>query len=151
MNQSDFINALAPAAKESMKKTGIPCSFVIAEGALESSWGKSGLAVQGMNLFGVKADRSWKGDIIEMKTREFINNQWIIVMAKWRKYHTWQECIDDHAQFFIVNKRYKNCFNYKDGEGFAKAVAAAGYATDVDYASKLISIIRQYHLSDFDA
>jgi flagellar protein FlgJ len=56
----------------------------------------------------------------------------------------------DHAQFFLHNPRYRSCFREKTGEGWARAAAAAGYATDPAYADKLIAIIRGRNLARFD-
>ncbi len=151
MAPQDFISTIGKAARQSMIETRIPASFVVADAALESGWGKSLLSVQGFNLFGVKADSSWKGATLTMQTREYLNGQWIMVPALWRKYSDWFGSISDHAQFLLTNPRYKPCFSGKTGVGFALAVQAAGYATDPDYASKLISIIGQHNLSTLDA
>jgi len=150
MKPNDFIAAIALAAQVSMRTTHIPASFVIAEGALESGWGASALAREGCNLFGVKADPSWKGDILTMRTRECLHGKWIIIPARWRKYGSWGACIADHAAFLLDNPRYKPAFEHADGEGFARAVAAAGYATDPQYATKLIEVIRAHNLAAFD-
>ena len=151
MSPKDFIEAIAPAAQTSMQATKIPASFVIAEGALESGWGSSMLAEKGLNLFGVKADPSWKGATIDMRTREFLHGEWVIVPAKWRKYADWLDCINDHANFLLDNPRYKPAFEHSDdAESFTRAVAAAGYATDPTYAGKIISIIRGHDLTQFD-
>ncbi len=152
MNPDDFIAAVAPAAQASMAHTRIPASFAIAEGALESGWGKSQLAIDGHNLFGVKADPAWHGDILAMRTREFIKSEWIIVPANWRKYPDWLSCIADHASFLLTNPRYQPAFaQCGDAEAFTRAVAAAGYATDPDYASKIIAVIRAHALARFDS
>lgn len=150
MTPAEFINAISGAAQASMRQTNIPASFVIAQAALESAWAKSQLARQGMNLFGVKADSAWHGDVLTMQTREFLNGEWVMVPARWRKYTTWQSCIDDHANFFKQNPRYKKCFAETTGESWARAVAAAGYATDPAYADKIISVIRAHDLTQFD-
>ncbi len=151
MKPDDFIAAIAPAARQSMQKTRIPASFVIAEGALESAWGASQLAERGMNLFGVKADPSWKGPTIEMRTREYLHGAWEIVPAPWRQYSNWLECIDDHAKFLLQNPRYEDAFQHiANSEDFTRAVAAAGYATDPLYAGKIISIIRSHELQQYD-
>jgi len=147
---ADFIAAIGPAARASMSKTKIPASFTIAEAALESGWGKSQLAAQAFNLFGVKADSSWTGAVLAMPTREFLRGQWVMVPARWRKYSGWQGCLDDHAAFLLTNKRYKAAFAFASGEPFARAVAAAGYATDPQYAQKIISVIRSHDLAQFD-
>jgi flagellum-specific peptidoglycan hydrolase FlgJ len=151
MKPDDFIAAIAPAAIASAKLAHVPASFTIAEGALESSWGASMLAVQARNLFGVKADPAWHGDVLTMETRECIKGVWCKVSAKWRKYPDWQGCLDDHAAFLHTNRRYFGAFAHSDnGEAFAQAVAAAGYATDPQYADKLVSIIRSHNLARFD-
>lgn len=151
MTPSDFINAISPAAKVSAVTSKIPASFTIAEAALESGWASSKLASKAMNLFGVKADASWHGDVLELPTREFLNGEWTTVQAKWRKYSDWQGCIDDHAQFLLNNQRYRIAFgrNY-NGIEFGKAIAAAGYATDPSYADKIASVINSHNLMQFD-
>lgn len=150
MAPNSFIAIIAPDARASMAVTKIPSSFCIAEASLESGWGESMLTKQARNFFGVKADASWKGDILTMNTREFLNNEWVVVPAKWRKYATYLECLADHAAFLMTNPRYKPAFMCADGESFCQAVGKAGYATDPNYSGKLISIIRKYNLSRFD-
>lgn len=150
MTPPEFIAAIAPAARASMAKTKVPASFTVGQAALESEWGKSQLAIQARNLFGVKADPSWHGDILTMNTREFLKGQWVMVSARWRKYGDWQGCMDDHAAFLLNNPRYKCVFSHADGPGFAKAVQACGYATDPAYADKLIQIMRTHNLLALD-
>jgi len=151
MTPQDFIAAVAPAARTSMQSTKIPASFVVAEGALESGWGASQLAQQAFNLFGVKADPSWHGPTWSMQTREFLSGHWVMVPAVWRKYADWLGSISDHAQFLISNPRYRPAFAYTSGTTFAQAIAAAGYATDPQYAAKIISIIKAHNLSQLDS
>ena len=150
MKPDDFIEAIGTAAQASAAATKIPASFTVAEAALESGWGVSQLAAQGFNLFGVKADKAWKGDTLTMRTREFLKGKWVIVPALWRKYADWRGCIDDHAKFLLTNPRYKPAFSCTDGESFARAVAKAGYATDPQYADKIISVIRAHDLATLD-
>ena len=150
MTPQAFIAVISDPAKTSALTTKIPASFVVAEAALESGWGTSILTQQAMNLFGVKADQSWHGPTISMNTREYLNGQWVVVPALWRKYSDWLGSIDDHAQFLLTNPRYQPAFAYTTGALFAKAVAAAGYATDPQYATKIISIIRAHNLSALD-
>lgn len=150
MNTQDFIKLIGPAAQASAKTTGVPASFTVAEAALESGWGASQLASQGRNLFGVKADPAWHGDVLTLNTREFLHGTWVMVPARWRKYADWHACIDDHAAFLHQNRRYLPCFECTTGGEFAKAVAQAGYATDPEYAAKLVSIIDQHGLAILD-
>lgn len=149
MTATDFIASIAPAARASMLKTKIPASFVIAEAALESGWGRSELVTKADNLFGVKAGKPWQGPTVSMQTGEVLHGQHVVVPALWRKYPDWQAAIDDHAEF-LLQERYRPALNAADSAGFARAVAAAGYATDPQYADKIIGLIHQYDLMQFD-
>ena len=120
MNPSEFIMRLTTAAVASAKATGVPASITIAQAALESAWGESGLARNGNNLFGIKADSLWRGQTLTLNTKEFIKGQWVVVPALWRKYPSWQASIDDHAAFLKRNPRYKACFACTTAQAFAK-------------------------------
>jgi len=151
MTPDDFIAAIAPSAQAAATTTDIPASFVVAQAALESAWGESKLARQGFNLFGVKADGVWKGNVLTMPTREFVAGKWITVQAQWRKYGDWRECIEDHAAFLHRNPRYKLAFvGERSGSDFARQIAAAGYATDPLYGEKIVSVIRAHNLDALD-
>jgi flagellar rod assembly protein/muramidase FlgJ len=150
MTPHDFIAAISSAAQESAQQTSIPASFVVADAALESGWGASQLTQQAMNLFGVKSDPSWTGPTYAIATREFLNGQWVMVNALFRKYSDWIGSIQDHAEFLINNPRYAAAFSTKDSASFAKAVADAGYATDPQYAQKIVSIINAHGLTSLD-
>lgn len=150
MKPEVFLAAVGPAAVASMKATRIPASFTLAQAILESGWGASKGTTLGCNLFNVKASKAWHGPTFWNDTLEFIQGRNVAVPAEWRKYDTWQMCINDHAKFLTENPRYQSCFLHTDGEGFAQAVAAAGYATDPQYAAKLIAVMRDRNLSQFD-
>jgi flagellum-specific peptidoglycan hydrolase FlgJ len=148
VSPQEFIDAVSTAAKSSAAATKIPASFTVAEAALESGWGAH---APGMNLFGVKADPAWHGPVTIQRTREFLNGAWTFVDAKFRSYSDWLGSIEDHAQFLLTNPRYRPAFAYTSGVTFAQAIAAAGYATDPAYASKIIAIIKAYGLISLDA
>lgn len=150
MIPAEFIMRLTNPAVESHRNTGIPASITVAQAALESGWGESGLTRAANNLFGIKADSRWRGETITLNTREFIRNQWVVVPAKWRKYANWQASIDDHAAFLKLNPRYKACFLCTTASAFAQALAQAGYATDPDYANKLIALMNRHQLQSLD-
>lgn len=147
MKPDAFIAMLAGPAQACQRASGIPASFTIAQAALESGWGER---APGCNLFGVKADPSWKGPVTVFNTHEVIKGVKVPLADRFRCYASWGECLVDHAAFFKANKRYAACFSETTGEGWARAVAAAGYATDPDYAAKLVSVIRARNLSSFD-
>ena len=145
-----FIAAIAPTAIASARDTHIPPGFVVAEAALESTWGTSALAIQARNLFGVKADKSWHGDVWDHPTREFLNGEWVMRPARWRKYPDWRGSIGDHAAFLRSNQRYSAAFQAVGSIAFTRAIAAAGYATDPKYADKIIAVIRGRNLLALD-
>jgi len=150
MTPAEFIAAMSGPAQAAQAKTRVPASFTVAEAALESGWGHSRLAVEAFNLFGVKADPAWLGDRIAMDTREWsIGNGWEMVSAWWRKYPDFEACLEDHDDF-LSHARYAHCFDAANGEDFARAVQAAGYATDPSYSDKLISIMRAHNLAALD-
>jgi flagellum-specific peptidoglycan hydrolase FlgJ len=147
MTPETFIAAISPAAKTSALTTKIPASFTIAQAALESAWGAH---CPGFNLFGIKADSSWHGPVTSQVTHEVVDGKTIEITANFRAYPDWLGSINDHAQFLLTNPRYQPAFAYSTGAMFAQAVAAAGYATDPQYAAKIASIIRAHGLASLD-
>jgi len=148
MTPDQFICAITPAAKTCCSETSIPASFTIAQAALESGWGAH---TPGNNLFGIKATPDWTGAARRLVTREVVNGKTITTTAVFRAYPDWLSSIQDHAKFLTDNPRYRPAFAYACGINFAKAVQAAGYATDPAYANKIISIIKAHGLSSLDA
>ncbi len=151
MTPAQFLDQVGPAAQAVCKQTGIPSSITLAQGILESGWGRSQLATVGKNLFGIKADTSWTGKVMTLPTREFFRGKFITVEAKWRVYDTWEDSIRDHAKFFFDNPRYAPALiNSTDPEKFAQEIQECGYATDPQYAEKLMGIVHSRNLTQFD-
>lgn len=147
MTPQAFIDFIKPAAQASALRTKIPVGFTIAEAALESGWGGSELSHRANNLFGVKADASWHGAVFAIQTREYVNGAYITVPAMWRAYPGWLASIEDHANFLLDNRRYDAAFMPGlDAIAFTHAVAAAGYATDPEYASKIVNLMQEHKL-----
>jgi flagellar protein FlgJ len=147
MTPDKFIDQILVGARTCQRTSGIPASFTIAQAALESSWGNR---APGNNLFGIKADPSWKGATVPILTHEVVRGQRVAIIANFRAYASMGDSLVDHARFFLDNPRYRQCFLEKTGEGWARAAANAGYATDPGYADKLISIMRGRDLARFD-
>lgn len=150
MNPTEFIMRLSPGAMNTAKRSGVPASITVAQAALESKWGESALSRLGNNLFGIKADSRWRGETLSLQTREFIDGKWMYVLAKWRKYTSWQSSIEDHCLFLRNNPRYSECFKCQTAELFAFALSTSGYATDPNYPAKLMALINQYKLNSLD-
>jgi flagellar protein FlgJ len=147
MKPQDFLDSLVPVAQACQRSSGIPASFTLAQAALESSWGAR---APGFNLFGIKADKGWKGPVTVFSTHEVINGQSIPLKDQFRLYRDYGECLADRADFFRRNPRYAKCFAESTGHGWARAVARAGYATDPEYAEKLIAVMDGRNMTRFD-
>lgn len=152
LTRQQFIDKLAPLAIEDMRKTGVAASLTIAQAILESADGNSTLAQQANNLFGMKG----KGPAgsIRLSTKEYRNGEWITVQAEFRKYNNWAESVADHSNLFINGVSWnRNLYRGVigvDGITAAREVAKAGYATDPDYAQKLINLIVDHQLVNYD-
>lgn len=147
-----FFRTYSKYAENSQIKHGVPSSITLAQAALESGWGGSGLTDKANNFFGIKADTSHKGSSVNADTLEYINGIPTRVNAPFRSYSSPQGSFDDHATFLKVNKRYKSLFELPitDYKGWANGLQAAGYATDPSYASKLIVMVEKYGLTMYD-
>ena len=144
----EFVNIMKKEAPD----TNIFKSVIIAQAIHESDYGKSGLSKNHKNLFGVKADKSWSGEVIVLPTQECINGQYITVNSGFRKYKSWKDSMIDHSNFLNQHSRYRNngVFAAKNYKEQVSAIKKAGYATDPNYVSKVISIIEQYKLYELD-
>lgn len=150
--QRDFIMQVAPGARASMRKTGIPASVALAQAILESDWGRSKLTREANNLFGIKAYRNpGTAGIYEINTWEVIGGRNVTVLAAFKAYNSYADSIVDHGNWFHDNNRYAGAVAVRrDPRAFAYAINAAGYATDPAYASKLIQLMDRYNLYAYD-
>jgi flagellar protein FlgJ len=147
MPPTAFLNLMVRLAQACQRATGIPASFTLAQAALESGWGER---MPGNNLFGIKADKAWQGATVDVPTHEYVHGERVAVTCQFRAYPSWGDSMLDHAAFFKANPRYADCFKETTGEGWARAVAKAGYATDPNYASMLISVMRGRNMAQYD-
>lgn len=151
----EFIESIEQQAYINYKKYGILPSITIGQAILESGWGKSQLAMEHNNLFGIKADSRWNGDVATMTTNENYSD---VIEASFRKYDSKAESIEDHGLFLYENERYtvNGVFIAKDYRSQALALQSAGYSTakneagELIYADKLINIIKNYNLMLYD-
>lgn len=156
MTPKEFIIKNRGYAKTTEEKTGIPWSAILTMAALESGWGK---AAPGFSHFGVKDFDGKNGNEQLLRTTEYSRRSDLkfpeiisitpvirngqkyfkYVIRDWfRKYNTPEESFTDHANFLKSNKRYNKALGFTyDARLFLNEVAAAGYATDPEYAKKL--------------
>lgn len=151
MNPSTFLAAIKQGTIANHDVYKILPSVSAAQAILESNWGKSRLAKECYNLFGIKADSGWKGEQKAYATKEYDSNgNLYTVTAYFRKYASYEESLKDHGKFFHENQRYTNVLGLEEYKAQAKAIQAAGYATDPQYANKLIQLIEESNLQQWD-
>ncbi|POY35610.1 N-acetylmuramidase [Solitalea longa] len=123
-------------AVSEMKKTGIPASITLAQAIMECGAGKSKLAKQANNHFGVKAGRSWQGERF----------------GNFRKYESVEAAYLDRSNFLTGRKNYASLFKLDpcDYKGWAKGLQRSGYAASKRYASDLIKCIQRNQLYNWD-
>jgi len=142
-NYKTYIDKYCQLAIKQQAEHGIPASIILAQGLLESSAGESWLAINSNNHFGIKC-AEWQGDKV-YKDDDTVNECF-------RKYDNVIDSYEDHS-LFIKNRRwYGSLFELAktDYIGWAHGLKKAGYATDPTYAYKLISIIENYNLHQYD-
>ncbi|RQV06051.1 flagellar assembly peptidoglycan hydrolase FlgJ [Burkholderia cenocepacia] len=143
-----FVDRLAAPAQAASATTGIPARFIVGQAALESGWGKREIrAADGStsyNVFGIKANKNWTGRTVSALTTEYVNGTPRRVVAKFRAYDSYEHAMTDYANLLKNNPRYAGVLSAsRSVEGFAHGMQKAGYATDPNYAKKLISIMQQ--------
>ena len=127
--------SIAPAAKVVAEELGIDPRIVIAQAALETGWGTS---VKGNNLFGIKSHG--KEDGLMVQTHEVVDGKRIKVRYSFRQYESYDESIADYSSFLQQNKRYEPMLQAATLREQVEALGKSGYATDPEYADKVMAI-----------
>ncbi len=140
----NYIKEYAHFAQEEMGISGVPASITLAQGILESGNGKSKLALDGYNHFGIKCKKHYEGKVMFVDDDE--------VNDCFRVYESVLDSYKDHSSFLRNNQRYAGLFKLKqsDYKGWAKGLKKAGYATNPKYPQLLIKIIEDNKLYLFD-
>ena len=138
-----YIDQYKDIAIEQMHRYHIPASITLAQGLFESGAGRSELARKGNNHFGIKCN-GWTGRAVYHD--DDARNECF------RAYDSAYESYEDHSKFLVGSKRYSSLFKLKtnDYKGWAHGLKAAGYATNPQYAHRLIDIIQLYKLYEYD-
>ena len=138
-----YIDQYKDVAIEQMQRYGIPASITLAQGIFESGAGRSELAVKVNNHFGIKCN-GWTG------RRSYHDDD--ERGECFRAYDNAYESFEDHSKFLAERQRYRGLFNLKrdDYKGWARGLKAAGYATNPQYADRLIELIQLYKLYQYD-
>jgi flagellum-specific peptidoglycan hydrolase FlgJ len=142
--QQAFINQVAPGALAAQHRYGVPAAVTIAQAIDESGWGQSELAARDHNLFGIKG--TGPAGSVPMPTQEYVNGQPVSTSASFRVYHDAAESIDDHGRLLARSGYYQQAMaEHQHPDKFAAALTGV-YATDPNYGSSLISLMRRYDL-----
>jgi LysM repeat protein len=139
----DYIAKYKDMAVEEQRRSGVPASITLAQGILETSAGQSELCNNASNHFGIKCKNTWTGE-----TYTYTDD------AKdecFRKYDCAKTSYADHSDFLKNNKRYGNLFSLSptDYAAWAYGLKRCGYATNPQYAQKLIKFIEDYKLQQY--
>ena len=139
-----YIDQYKDIAIKEMKRTGIPASITLAQGIVESNSGESNLAFNFNNHFGIKCKTDWKG---ETTYQDDDSKQ-----ECFRAYPNANASFIDHSNFIKTRPNYAPLFQLDpvDDSAWAIGLKKAGYATASDYANKLMKVIDDYELSQFN-
>ncbi|ASA55042.1 flagellar assembly peptidoglycan hydrolase FlgJ [Vibrio gazogenes] len=148
-----FIRTLKPYAEKAARVLGVDASVLLAQAALETGWGTKVVAnARGSshNLFNIKADRSWQGDKMATQTLEYYDQTPVVEKASFRSYDSYQDSFNDYVHFLKKNPRYMTALNNHQGNptSFIEGIHQAGYATDPDYANKVLRVRSQIQQMD---
>lgn len=148
----EYIQTYSNFAIQEMEKTSVIASIILAQGMLESGYGTSGLATKANNHFGIKCGSDWRGQTYYYDSKENDNGTMVSRNSCFRSYNTAEESYRDHANYLSNRANYALIFkaNTKDYRFWATKIQEAGYATDPQYAQKLIRIIETYGLDKYD-
>jgi flagellar protein FlgJ len=143
----DFVSALIKPAQKVQQKLGVPFEVVIAQAALETGWGQKIIKDQhgdsSNNLFNIKADSRWAGDKVTKDTLEFEQGAMIKKAEPFRMYQTLSDSVDDYIHFLSNSERYQDALQKSNNvEHFLHGLQKAGYATDPQYADKIIGTLK---------
>lgn len=165
MPEADIIAKVGPFFTADQKSSGILASVSLAQFILESGYGKSELAQNANNCFGMKKSLSgntWSGStwdgssVYTKKTQEYENGQYVTITADFRKYPSVEKSIADHSAYLLGAKngsklRYdglKGCTDYKKA---VQLIKDGGYATSPTYVESICNIIERWKLTQYDA
>ena len=153
LTEEKFTQSIVDSLKG--QKLNILPSVTIAQAILESNWGKSSLAREAKNLFGIKASKDWTGQVYKKQTKEQkATGEVYTITADFRKYGSYLESIKDHDKFFVSTpwrrENYRKVLEAKNYKTQALALRECGYATDLNYGHKLIQLIERLGLQQYD-
>ena len=145
-NPEEFITAMRPYAEKAAHKLGVSTDLLLAQSALETGWGqkiiKGREGQSSFNLFGIKSDKRWSGPEALVSSLEYNDGVPRKEVSAFRAYNSFAESFDDYAEFISNQERYQGAIsNRHDPHAYIQSLQEAGYATDPNYADKVIDIL----------
>jgi hypothetical protein len=139
-----YIAQYKDIAMKEMKRTGVPASITLAQAIVESNSGESNLAKKHNNHFGIKCKSDWTG----AKTYQDDDAK----QECFRAYDAAEQSFKDHSNFLKNRPNYVALFllDPVDDTAWAYGLKKAGYATASDYPKKLLKIIDDYELAQYN-
>ena len=146
-----FIAKIAPLIRAEAEKRGYhTCAAVIAQAIIESAAGTSLLASKYHNYYGMKSGSSWKGKVVNLKTKEeYTPGKLTTITDGFRVYSNMEEGVKGYYDF-ISTKRYANLKTATDYKQYATLIKTDGYATSSTYVKTLCDTVTKYGLTAWD-
>ncbi|KTD82710.1 glucosaminidase domain-containing protein [Legionella waltersii] len=147
-----FVKSVWSMAKQAASVIGLDPKLLVAQAALETGWGKYVAkdtdGSTSNNLFNIKTGSNTEFESVKIKTTEYIADTPIKVNASFRKYPSVEQSFKDYISLIKGNERYQTALaNSANPERYIQELNKAGYATDPNYSSKILSI---YHDEDLN-
>ena len=141
-----FVKNLWPLAVQAGNELGVDPKVILAQAALETGWGsaikQTTNGTSSHNLFNIKAGSKWTGNTVAVNADEIINNQAVKEMSHFRAYESHADSFSDYVALLKNNSRYYNVLKQaNDSFAYVKGLQDAGYATDPQYAEKIMKIV----------
>lgn len=147
--QRAFTLRVAQAAIKVGKMNGVYPSIIVAQAAGETGWGTSKLALQANNLFGIKADASWKGATYVVSSPEVENGKTVMQESTFRKYDSYESSVTDYALKLTGSNLYANAVRAKSTNAISACTDLSEWATDPNYVANLQKRITTYRMDAF--
>ena len=144
--EAEFVRNILPAARQAARQLGLEPLALVAQAALETGWGQRMLKAadgrESFNLFGIKAHGEWQGDVAVVDTLEYRQGIARQEKAKFRIYQDVQASLQDYVDFIRQQPRYQDAVAVShDTANYFQQLQAAGYATDPNYAQKILQVM----------
>lgn len=151
-DKQKFVDDIAKCVKKYAGSYGINVhSPIIAQAILESGWGKSKLAADYHNYFGMKCGTKWTGPSVNMTTQEeYAAGTLTTIKDNFRVYDNMEDGVKGYFEFIQLS-RYENLKGIVNPQKYIETIKNDGYATSSTYVDSLMQIIKIYNLTSYDS